>query len=126
MVSLGVVLGFSSHCARAVALGYARAELDEFASVTAKDGLFARAILQAGEVGAELTWWFRGKAVHHPITFATGFDEAAGFEVAEMLRNFDLRFVEDFLEMARIAVIASPISVASTKMKLLNIQFPPV
>lgn len=75
-------------------------EFGEFCGVAAEGRVFAGAVLQAGEVGFEFARRFGGKLVHHPVAFALGFDEAANFEIAEVLGDFHLGFAEDFLEVA--------------------------
>jgi len=95
VISLG-----GAHGAGAGGFGEAGAKLGEFCGVAAENGVFAGTILQAGEVGFEFARRFGGKLVHHPVTFALRFDEAACFEITEVFGDFYLRFSENFLQVA--------------------------
>jgi hypothetical protein len=77
-------------------------DFGEAREVGFEDGIFGGAVLEAGEVGGEFAGagFFGRERVDHPVGFAADFDELAGFQVAEVFGDFDLRLVENLLEVA--------------------------
>jgi len=88
------------HGAGTIVFGEADMELGELRCVAAENGLFASAVLQAGEVGLQFARRLFGQAIDDPVSLALCFDEVAGLEIAEMFGDFYLRLTENFLQMA--------------------------
>ena len=59
-----------------------------------------RAVLEAFEIGFQFHRGPRRKAVNHPGTVSCAFHDAMLAEISEVLGNFRLRDIENFLKMA--------------------------
>jgi len=75
-------------------------QLAEACAVAAIGGIFPRAVLEACEVGRQLTRGPGGKAVDHPVGVSPRTDQASPFQVGQVLRDLHLGFTEDALDVA--------------------------
>jgi hypothetical protein len=85
-----------------------------------ENGVRLHAVLQTSKVCVEFWRTLFRKPIDHPIRAFRGFHESLPLQVAEMLGNLDLRFVEQALKMADAELISAPQEVQNAETGLVT------
>ena len=74
-------------------------ELLQPGKVALEGGIIVGTILQARQVGGQFARRFGWNRVDHPVSLPLTLDHATRPQVAEVLRDFNLRLLQNFLEV---------------------------